>query len=1050
MRKSIVRLVAVVFALLCADVAAAGTNSVQGKRDLKIGQSRQLVGEAVVNLGTTLRRRAGATSGLSATPSHGKALASHRTSQGPPVDWNSARASTTLQWAIARDSASGTPIFIRNRSTTLAGKRAQRSSGPAAELAMAVIEDHRDLFKLEDPRFELGLKEVVKDHLGNEHVRFQQQYDGVPVLGQELVVHLDPGGFMSSINGRYLPTPGFGMSVEPAIQPKEAMQTATDHLAQRVEVQPITGQLAALMKYNGPVADLHVVIEGLTPRLTWKVLVRPNWRDRWVYFIDAQTGEVVDCYNSTPTDGPTSALAEDLKGQQQTIQVYEVDDEFIMVDASRSIFQTDQPDVIWDPRGALWTLTQDFVDLGDDYLFQVLSSDNTWSDPVAVSAHANMGRVFDYFLQVHGRESVDGKGGTLISVIHATIDGESMENAYWTGEMMVYGDGGSFFEPLAKALDVAAHEFTHGVIEQTVNLEYRLESGALNESFADVFGAMVDREDWLMGEDVTKMAPALRDLETPENGDQPGHMNDFLDLDALNELYGNSPGTSPDDSNDLGGVHINSGIPNRACFLIAEQLGREKTEQIYYRILEARYLISQARFIDMRLAAEQAAIDLFGESSIEVNAVLAAFDAVGIVNEVATQAPDDVAATVGDQWIVMVNAEESDVSLLRAKPDSEEIQWISDTQVSFATGKPVSVSADGHEVFFIDAENFIRAVYVDGTGEEVLTTTGEWGSLALSPDGTKLAVTTVYEDTTIFIFDLLDENNDKEIKLYNPTTQAGIAADVVRFADVLDWNADSRHLLYDAFSSLSLGEDDELGYWSINMLDTESEVIFPLFSGLPEGVHLANPSFANTNEAFVVFDFFDDESETNEIWVFDTFTGDSGFILGTGPNFAFPSFSSDDGHLAFEFWDEDQLNVHQIALGEGRLEAVGANEFFLHEVQLPTWVTVAPNDAATVVESHEESLPTTFRLQQNFPNPFNSSTVIRLDVPLAGDVMMAVFNLAGQKVATLVDGQRQTGSYQVQWDGTDDAGRNLASGVYMYRVHFDGVNQATRKLLILR
>jgi flagellar hook assembly protein FlgD len=64
--------------------------------------------------------------------------------------------------------------------------------------------------------------------------------------------------------------------------------------------------------------------------------------------------------------------------------------------------------------------------------------------------------------------------------------------------------------------------------------------------------------------------------------------------------------------------------------------------------------------------------------------------------------------------------------------------------------------------------------------------------------------------------------------------------------------------------------------------------------------------------------------------------------------------------------------------------------------------------------------------------------------------MMAVFNLAGQKVATLVDGQRQTGSYQVQWDGTDDAGRNLASGVYMYRVHFDGVNQATRKLLILR
>ena len=327
--------------------------------------------------------------------------------------------------------------------------------------------------------------------------------------------------------------------------------------------------------------------------------------------------------------------------------------------------------------------------------------------------------------------------------------------------------------------------------------------------------------------------------------------------------------------------------------------------------------------------------------------MLAGFDAVGIVTEEATQAPEDVAAAVGDQWIIMVNAEEFDVSLLRATPDSQEIQWISDTQVSFATGKPVSVSADGRDVYFIDAENFIRAVYIDGTEEEVLTTTGEWGSLALSPDGTKLAVTTVYEDTTIFIFDLEDEDNDKEIKLYNPTTQAGIGADVARFADVLDWNEDSQHLVYDVFSSLPLGDDDELGYWSINILDTESEVIFPLFSGLPEGVHLANPSFANTNEAFVVFDSFDDKTETNEIWVFDTFTGDAGFILETGPNFAFPGFSSDDRHLAFELWDEGQLNVHQIALAEGRLAAAGANEFYLHEVQLPTWVTVAPDDATT-------------------------------------------------------------------------------------------------------
>ena len=179
-------------------------------------------------IGTKLRRRGSATSRQVATPS-GKALPRPRALLGT-VDWDGARAST-LDWAIARDDASGTPIFIRNLSTPPAGKRVQRVAGSAADLAMEVIETHRDLFKLKDPWFELGLSEVVEDKLGNDHVMFQQLYDGVPVWGQELIVHLDPGGLMSSINGRYLPTPGFTLSTEPAVQADEAMQTATDHLA---------------------------------------------------------------------------------------------------------------------------------------------------------------------------------------------------------------------------------------------------------------------------------------------------------------------------------------------------------------------------------------------------------------------------------------------------------------------------------------------------------------------------------------------------------------------------------------------------------------------------------------------------------------------------------------------------------------------------------------------------------------------------------------------------------------------------------------------------
>ncbi len=98
-----------------------------------------------------------------------------------------------------------------------------------------------------------------------------------------------------------------------------------------------------------------------------------------------------------------------------------------------------------------------------------------------------------------------------------------MDNAFWNGVFMAYGDGNVAFKPLAQALDVAAHEMTHGVIQHTVNLEYRGESGALNESFADVFAAMVDRDDWQLGEDVIKSlglfpSGALRDMAHPHNG----------------------------------------------------------------------------------------------------------------------------------------------------------------------------------------------------------------------------------------------------------------------------------------------------------------------------------------------------------------------------------------------------------------------------------------------------------------------------------------------------------------------------------------------------
>src|SRR6185436_18716992 len=114
-------------------------------------------------------------------------------------------------------------------------------------------------------------------------------------------------------------------------------------------------------------------------------------------------------------------------------------------------------------------------------------------------------------------------GGNIVSIINVTDENDNnMDNAFWSGAAMFYGNGNQAFTSLAKGLDVAGHEMSHGVIQNTANLEYLSQSGALNESYADIFGSLIDRDDYKMGEDVVKLnffpSGALRDLSNPHNG----------------------------------------------------------------------------------------------------------------------------------------------------------------------------------------------------------------------------------------------------------------------------------------------------------------------------------------------------------------------------------------------------------------------------------------------------------------------------------------------------------------------------------------------------
>jgi Zn-dependent metalloprotease len=247
-------------------------------------------------------------------------------------------------------------------------------------------------------------------------------------------------------------------------------------------------------------------------------------------------------------------------------------------------------------------------------------------------AYAGADTTYGFYKQVYDRDSVDGRGLELVSSVHY---GSRFENAFWDGGQMVYGDGGGgLFVPggLTAAIDVIGHELTHGVTQYTAALEYSKQPGALNESMSDVFGSLVkqyslgqtaDQADWLIGADILEpsLGKALRSMSAPGTafaGDnQPATMADYKDLPDDNDPH-----------NDNGGVHINSGIPNRAFFLAATAIGGnawEKAGRIWYTTLTDK-LDSTSDFE----AAAKATVEVAGGGP-EQEAVHGAWQQVGVL-----------------------------------------------------------------------------------------------------------------------------------------------------------------------------------------------------------------------------------------------------------------------------------------------------------------------------------------------------------------------------------------------------------------------------------
>jgi Zn-dependent metalloprotease len=261
------------------------------------------------------------------------------------------------------------------------------------------------------------------------------------------------------------------------------------------------------------------------------------------------------------------------------------------------------------------------------------------SDATVNEAYDGAGKTYTFYKEVLKRNSVDNHGMRLDSTVHYREDPlEGFDNAFWNGEQMIYGDGdGVVFGRFTQSLDVIGHELTHGVTQFEAGLEYHDQPGALNESLSDVFGTMVlqyaghqtvSAANWLIGEHLfIKSGQALRSMKAPgtayDNPDigkdpQPAHMSQYVHLPNTNR-------------GDNGGVHINSGIPNRAFYEACVNLGKQhswdQAGPIWYDALCNR-LSSLASFSDAKAATVAAASHMYGAT--EAAAVRTAWETVGV------------------------------------------------------------------------------------------------------------------------------------------------------------------------------------------------------------------------------------------------------------------------------------------------------------------------------------------------------------------------------------------------------------------------------------
>lgn len=537
------------------------------------------------------------------------------------------------------------------------------------------------------PQNSFSTSRQFQDDLGFTHQRMQQFYQGIPVEFGTVTLHVKEG-MINSVSSEYYPIEEF--ETTPRLSNVQAFQKALSHIGAQNYMWEYPEAAAEMDNYEKPTGELVILPNFDSGRnaadvkdyyLAYKFdMFATNPVSRGILYIDAKDGKALfydaiikhaaafghigDPIATVETELEYCQRLEEFSFEalvagtaatrysgSRTIETRLTGGNYILEDLGRSVYTRD---ALNQAPGNTYPYVNNYAQFTDnDNNWTAGEHNNAAKDNAALDAHWGAMMTYDYFLNVHNRDSYNDSGAQIRSYVH--VD-NNYNNAFWNGSVMSYGDGSCVnegcngFDALT-SIDVAAHEIGHAVTTFTANLAYQRESGALNEGFSDIWGAAVEHfakgngsdtnptnAIWLIGDEIDRRSgsAALRSMSNPTSLGQP-------------DTYGGSNWINPNcgtptQFNDYCGVHTNSGVLNYWFYLSVvggsgtndignafnvSGIGMNKSALISYRTLNV-YLSANSTFADARAGSIQAAIDLYGAGGAEEQAVTNAWHAVGV------------------------------------------------------------------------------------------------------------------------------------------------------------------------------------------------------------------------------------------------------------------------------------------------------------------------------------------------------------------------------------------------------------------------------------